>query len=193
MLLYIHGYGGHGLGVKSSQLRAYATSQNIAFLAPSLSYIPDLAIATLEEIIENLSGDITLVGSSLGGFYSLYLAKKYNLKAVLINPSIHPYQTLLKTKGFFPHYYDESRFEWNMAHIDSLKKYEVSDVVEEQFLLLLQKGDEVLDYKRAIEKLPNAALILEEGGSHSFDGFERMFEKIVAFSQNGSTEIEPCV
>jgi len=183
MLLYIHGYGGHGLGVKSSQLREYCKARGVAFLAPSLSYIPDLAIATLQEIIENLSGEITLVGSSLGGFYSLYLAKKYNLKAVLINPSIHPYETLLKTKGFFPHYYDGSQFEWSMEHIESLKKYELSDLVDERFLLLLQKGDEVLDYTKALAKLSNAEAIVEEGGSHSFDEFERHFETIVAFSK----------
>jgi predicted esterase YcpF (UPF0227 family) len=38
--------------------------------------------------------DINLVGSSLGGFYSLYLSNKYNLKAILINPSITPHRTL---------------------------------------------------------------------------------------------------
>jgi uncharacterized protein len=181
MILYIHGYGGHGLGVKSSQLREYCKSKNIPFLAPSLSYIPDLAIQTLEEIIENLSGDITLVGSSLGGFYSIYLATKYNLKAVLINPSIFPYETLLLTKGRFPHYYDGSTFEWNEKHIESLPQYEVQNVQDENFMLLLQKGDETLDYTKAVKKFPNAKQFVEEGGSHSFDGFERYFEKIVEF------------
>jgi predicted esterase YcpF (UPF0227 family) len=181
MILYIHGYGGHGLGVKSSQLRLYCQSRGIAFLAPSLSYIPDLAIQTLEEIIENLKGNISLVGSSLGGFYAIYLASKYNLKAVLINPSIFPYETLLLTKGMFPHYYDGSHFEWNERHIESLKRYEVEHVVEENFMLLLQKGDETLDYSKAVQKFPNAKLVVEEGGSHSFDGFERYFASIVAF------------
>jgi len=76
MILYIHGYGGHGLGVKSSQLREYCKTQGVDFLAPSLSYIPDLALQTLEEIIENIQGGVTLVGSSLGGFYAIYLAHK---------------------------------------------------------------------------------------------------------------------
>lgn len=186
MILYIHGYGGHGKGVKASMMREYCKSQNISFLAPSLSYIPDLAIQTLEEIIENLEGGITLVGSSLGGFYSIYLAAKYNLKAVLINPSIRPYETLLKTKGRFPHYYDGSSFEWNDLHLESLKKYEAENARDEQFLLLLQKGDETLDYTKALEKLSSASAIVEEGGSHSFDGFERHFETIAAFGKQDS-------
>ncbi|MBN2816031.1 MAG: esterase [Campylobacterales bacterium] len=182
MILYIHGYGGHGLGVKSSMMREYCKSQNIPFLAPSLSYIPDLAIQTLEEILENLDREnLTLVGSSLGGFYSIYLAHKYNLKAVLINPSIYPYETLLLTKGHFPHYYDGSTFEWNDKHINSLFKYEVKECKDELFLLLLQKGDETLDYSKAMTKFPKAKMIIEEGGSHSFDGFERHFKTIVSF------------
>lgn len=181
MILYIHGYGGHGLGVKSSMFREYCRVNNIPFLAPSLSYIPDLAIQTLEEIIENLKDEITLVGSSLGGYYSIYLATKYNLKAVLINPSIFPYETLLLTKGYFPHYYDGSKFEWNEKHIESLPKFEVQNVQEENFMLLLQKGDETLDYSKAAKKFENAKLFIEEGGSHSFDGFERYFQEIVDF------------
>ena len=182
MILYIHGYGGHGLGVKSSMMREYCKANNIKFLAPSLSYIPDLAITTLEEIIEALQGeDITLVGSSLGGYYSIYLAHKYNLKAVLINPSTKPYETLLLTKGHFPHYYDQSTFEWNDKHINSLPKYEVKACRDELFMLLLQKGDETLDYAKAVAKFPDAKVVVEEGGSHSFDGFERYFETIVSF------------
>jgi len=181
MILYIHGYGGHGLGVKASMMREYCKSKKIPFLAPSLSYIPDLAIQTLEEIIENLEGEITLVGSSLGGFYSIYLASKYNLKAVLINPSIFPYETLLLTKGYFPHYYDGSTFEWNDKHISSLPKYEVQNTKDENFMLLLQKGDETLDYSKAVKKFANAKMFVEEGGSHSFDGFERYYEEIIKF------------
>ena len=183
MILYIHGYGGHGLGLKSSQLREYCKMRGVAFLAPSLSYIPDLAIQTLQEIIENLSGDVTLVGSSLGGFYAIYLASKYKLKAVLINPSIFPYETLLLAKGNFPHYYDGSKFEWNDKHIESLRRYEVKNVNDENFMLLLQKGDETLDYSKAAKKFSNAKLFIEEGGSHSFEGFERHFEKIVNFKE----------
>lgn len=181
MILYIHGFGGHGLGVKASQLRKYCEQNEISFLAPSLSYIPDLAITSLEEIVQNINKEITLVGSSLGGFYALYLAKRYGLKAVLINPSIEPYVTLQKTKGHFPHYYDGSHFEWSETHLESLKKYETQGEIDAKVMLLLQKGDELLDYTKALMKLPNAVQIVEEGGSHSFDGFERHFATIAAF------------
>lgn len=48
-------------------------------------------------------------------------------------------------------------------------------------MLLLQKGDETLDYTEAVNKFANATLVIEEGGSHSFDNIERYFEKTEEF------------
>ena len=59
-----------------------------------------------------------------------------------------------------------------------LKAYSVERVESETYLLLLQKGDDVLDYREAMEKIPNAQLVLEEGGTHPFEGIERCFERV---------------
>lgn len=181
MIIYIHGFGSHGLGSKASAFRTYFKTKGEAFIAPSLSYVPDLAIQTLEELIESYGSDVKLIGSSLGGFYTLYLAQKYGLKAVLINPSIYPYISLKKVLGEAPSFYDESHFAWMESHLEMLKKYKTDTVVQEDVMLLLQKGDETLDYKEALAKLPNAKYIVEEGGSHSFDGIERYFVGVEEF------------
>ena len=180
MILYIHGFGSHGLGSKANAFRSYFQDKREAFIAPSLSTIPDLAIQTLEELIESYD-EVKLIGSSLGGFYALYLAQKYGLKAVLINPSIYPYITLGKVLGEAPSFYDESHFEWMQSHLDILKKYETDSVVQKDIMLLLQKGDKTLDYREAVAKLSNAKQIVEEGGSHSFDGIERYFVEVDNF------------
>ena len=180
MIIYIHGFGSHGLGSKANAFRNYFKDKGEAFIAPSLSYVPDLAIQTLEELIESYD-DVKLIGSSLGGFYTLYLAQKYELKAVLINPSIYPYITLKKVLGEAPSFYDESHFTWMDAHLQMLKKYEIDLVSQKDIMLLLQKGDETLDYKEALAKLPNAKQIVEEGGNHSFDGIERLFVEVDGF------------
>lgn len=179
MIIYIHGFGSSGEGHKAKQFRDYFKEDG--FLAPSLSYIPDLAIKTLEDLIESYNGDVKLIGSSLGGFYALYLSTKYNLKAVLINPSVFPYSTLQKVLGNAPSYYDTSTFTWMKSHIEMLKKYEVNNIDDNKIMLLLQKGDETLDYKNAVNKLPNSIQIVEEGGSHSFDSVERHFKTIRNF------------
>lgn len=182
MIIYIHGFGSSGYGHKAEQFREYFKGE--AFIAPSLSYIPELAIKTLEELIELYNGDVKLIGSSLGGFYSIYLSKKYNLQAVLINPSIHPYITLKKVLGDAPSFYDESSFTWMQTHIEMLKKYIVDEINQKNIITLLQKGDETLDYKEAVKKLPKSKLVIEEGGSHSFDAVQRHFQKIKDFFKN---------
>ena len=45
MIIYIHGFGSSGEGHKAKQFREYFKDDG--FIAPSLSYIPDLAIKTL--------------------------------------------------------------------------------------------------------------------------------------------------
>ncbi|HEC45340.1 MAG: esterase [Epsilonproteobacteria bacterium 4484_65] len=180
MIIYIHGFGSHGLGSKAIAFRNYFKGKGEAFIAPSLSYIPDLAIQTLEELIESYD-DVQLIGSSLGGYYTLYLAQEYGLKAVLINPSIYPYITLKKVLGEAPSFYDESHFAWMESHLEMLKKYETDLVPQKDVMLLLQKGDETLDYREAEAKLPHAKQIVEEGGSHSFDGIERYFDEVDEF------------
>ena len=181
MIIYIHGFGSSGHGGKASLFREYFEEEVIA---PSLSYVPNLAIDTLEQLIEILlekDETVGLVGSSLGGYYAIYLASKYNLKAVLINPAIYPYKTLDKI-GMAMNYFDGTSFEVSSEHIQALKRLEVQKVLnQENFITLLQTDDEVLDYNDAVEKLPNSELVIEEGGNHSFENIESYFRKIGSF------------
>jgi len=189
MIIYIHGFGGSGEGMKAKAFREYFKTQKECFIAPSLSYVPDLAINTLEELIQSFNEDVTLIGSSLGGFYTIYLAQKYNLRGVLLNPSIYPYITLKNYVGYAPSFYDESNFLWTQTHIGMLKAYEQKVLNQNNFMLLVQKGDELLDAQEAINKLPEAYSIIEDGGSHGFDGIEQHFESIKEFllkENNGS-------
>ncbi|PIF03063.1 MAG: esterase, partial [Arcobacter sp.] len=122
---------------------------------------------------------VHLVGSSLGGFYCLYLANKYDLKAVLINPAVYAHDTLMKYQGveFAKSYYDGSRFEFTLSHTKSLLDYQSNTIKNpKNIMTLLQKDDETLDYKEAELLLKDTNLIVEEGGSHSFDGIERYFD-----------------
>lgn len=184
MVIYIHGFGSSGRGGKALLFKEYFKSQNIPFISPSLSYVPELAIDTLEHLIESYDDEVTLIGSSLGGFYSIYLAEKYGLKAVLINPAVDSANTLnrmLTLGDTAKNYYDNSYFNWTKSHVDMLLNYRVDGVQNGKYFLLLQKGDDVLDYNEALAKLPNSKSIVEEGGTHPFEGIERHFESIRDF------------
>jgi len=100
---------------------------------------------------------------------------------VLINPAITPDSTLKRAVGNAVNFYDESSYEWNEKHLKMLGDYKLEELNKDKFMVLLQKGDELLDYKDAQEKYKECKLIVEEGGSHSFDGIERHLETIRAF------------
>lgn len=183
MIIYLHGFRSHGRGAKGVALRHFCEEEKIGVIAPSLSSIPDLAIQTLEDLIEAFlkTEKVSLIGSSLGGYYAMYLAHKYHLRCVLINPAITPYLTLERGLGFPPNVYDQSTFEWNRAHLEMLKKYDIPEYRGENALLLVQTADEVLDYTEAVKKLSAAAMIIEEGGDHGYQGFERYLHFILDF------------
>ena len=182
MVIYIHGFGGSGEGIKAKAFREYFQQIDEKFIAPSLSYNPDLAIRTLQELIELCDEDIYLIGSSLGGFYASYLASNTKVKKiVLINPALEAPKTLKKYIGDAKNFYDESTFEWNTQHIEAIKKYEPCLLHKERFMVLLQRDDDIIDYKVALEKLQGAKFIIESGGGHSFEGIEDCFEDIRAF------------
>ena len=183
MIIYIHGFGSSGEASKAKMLRAYCQEDKIRFIAPSLPTIPDLAIKTLSELIESYQDHepVYLMGSSLGGYYSLYLSDKYNLKAVLINPAINAPETLKRAIGHGVSYYDNSTYEWNESHLDMLESYEIEEPNLDNLLVLLQKGDEVLDYEEAQDVLEGAKMVVEEGGNHSFEGLDRHLESIKRF------------
>jgi len=92
MILYIHGFASSSKSNKVTLMRN--NFDDVSSI--DLNIEPKIAIKQLEKFIKKniKKSDITLIGSSLGGFYALYLSNKYSLKAVLINPSIYPYKTL---------------------------------------------------------------------------------------------------
>ncbi|KIM10025.1 MAG: hypothetical protein KU38_08285 [Sulfurovum sp. FS08-3] len=185
MILYIHGFGSSGVGSKALKFKEHYAHGT--FIAPSLSYVPLLAIDTLKQFIEYAlaKGEkVHLIGSSLGGYMAIFLATHYNLKAVLINPSIKPTLTLQKARGL--NYYDLSSFEWNTQHLKMLENFNVTHPNPDNYLLLLQKGDETLDYREALHFFEHQGInpnriILEEGGNHSFENIESKFEIMDAF------------
>ncbi len=181
MIIYLHGTKTCGLDGNAKLFKRYFKDR---ILTPSLSYIPSLAIDTTEQLIKlclSKGEKVCLIGSSMGGYYALYLANKYDIKAVLINPAIIPYKNLPRIGMDFM-YYDSSSYEVTKEHLQYLEEIEVKELKNpSNFLTLLQMGDKVLDYSIAHKKLKDTKIILEEGGTHSFENLDRYFKKIEEF------------
>ena len=63
---------------------------------------------------------VTLVGSSLGGFYATYLAEKHGCRAVLINPAIDPHVGLRAYLGTQKNLHTGEPYELTEAHLRGL-------------------------------------------------------------------------
>lgn len=183
-ILYIHGFNSSPASAKARLFSRYCDERGIALSVPELSYDPAKAMAMLEAIVKEWGEVNLLVGSSLGGYYATYLSEKYNLKAALVNPAVSPYKHLSEEfLGKQTNYYTGESYELGLEHVDSLKKLDVDPVIRpDNFLLLVQTGDEVLDYRLAVEKYQGASQIIQPGGDHSFNGFESVIPEIMGFA-----------
>ena len=193
MLIYIHGFNSSPASFKASQLAEYADKHRIAdrLWIPALSSQPQKAIQQLTRIIEQSMDEqrrsvndkpVSLIGSSLGGYYATWLAEQYDCRAVLINPAVRPYELLDEFIGDNTNYYTGETYTLSREHLDQLHEIDVEAITKpDRYLLMLQSGDEVLDYTVALDKYKAVPSIVEEGGSHEFMGFDRHIETVFAF------------
>ncbi|MCK4710405.1 MAG: esterase, partial [Gammaproteobacteria bacterium] len=89
MIIYIHGFNSSAASYKAQVLlkRMKELGREDEVIIPSLSSVPSYAMAELKSLIEqNISNNISFIGSSLGGYYATWLADRYDLPAVLVNP-----------------------------------------------------------------------------------------------------------
>ena len=192
MLLYIHGFNSSPASFKASLLKQYVAARQLSdcLSIPLLSCVPDKAMTQLKTVIESSPSyklhqggqQLCLIGSSLGGYYATWLAEHYDCRAVLVNPAVRPYHLLDNYLGKNVNYYTGESYELTAEHIEQLRLLEVNKISKpDRYLLMLQTGDDILDYKLAIEKYPAVPSIVEEGGGHEFMGFDRHLETVLAF------------
>jgi len=50
-------------------------------------------------------------------------------------------------------------------------------------MVMVQTGDEVLNYQQAVDKFHDSLLIVQQGGDHSFVNYDKMLPQIIEFLQ----------
>lgn len=149
--------------------------------------LPPLAADAIREIEKlELSPKACLVGSSLGGFYATYLVERHRCRAVLINPAIDPHVGLRAYLGTQTNLHTGAPYELTEAHLQEWKKLYVPRITPNRYLLIVETGDEVLDYRRAVERYAGAEQVVIEGGDHSLQSFPRHLPRILEFSRANS-------
>jgi len=184
-LLYLHGFNSSPQSKKALQTQAWVArhAPEIKFICPLLSPFAAAAMAALQAVIEQAAEDpIYLVGSSMGGFFATCLIEQHNLRGALINPAVSPGLGLQHWLGENANSSTGEKWVFEPAHIKEYLALDPGSLERQNnYQVLLQCGDEVLDYRAAQKRYAGCSIILEDGGDHSFVHYEQHLAGIHQF------------
>jgi hypothetical protein len=185
MILYLHGFRSSPHSAKAMMLAAHmqAAGRGAEFLCPQLPASPCEAIGVVEQCIRHASPEkLTVIGSSLGGFYATWLAEQKGCKAVLLNPAVQPRRDLKQYVGVSTSYHSEAPFEFKPEYLDEFALFETDTITSpERYFLIAAKGDELLDWREMIAHYPGTQQCVVEGSDHGLSDFDRYIDRVIAF------------
>jgi hypothetical protein len=185
MILYLHGFRSSPQSFKARLIaeRLQALGRGAEYGCPQLPASPREAIAMASALIDKCTdGELTLIGSSLGGYYATWLAEQTGCRAVLLNPAVKPPRDLEKYVGVTTMYHSNERFEFKRDYIEELQALQVNEITRPQrYFLIAAKGDEVLDWREMVAHYPEAQQHVLEDSDHGISDFEQYLDEVLAF------------
>jgi hypothetical protein len=181
MIVYLHGFNSSPQSHKAQLFGRYLAGRGLGaqYACPAL---PPVASAAIAEIEKFAGPGSCFVGSSLGGFYATYLAEKHGAKAVLINPAIDPHVGLRAYLGTQKNFHSGEAYELTESNLREWQALYVPRITPARYWLIVETGDEVLDYRRAVERYRGARQRVIEGGDHSLQSFPEHMQDIAEFA-----------
>ena len=182
MIVYLHGFNSSPQSHKAQLLQRYMSERGRAqeYACPALPHMPREALRLIRSVVGKKS--VCYVGSSLGGFYATHLVETQGGKAVLINPAIDPHVGLGAYLGTQKNLYTGEPYELTNEHLAQWRELYVPRITPDRYLLLVETGDEVLDYRRAVERYAGAEQLVIPGGDHSLRSFPDHLASILRFA-----------
>lgn len=183
MILYLHGFRSGPQSQKVQALAARMAQRGLAdqLWCEQLSPVPFEAIAQAEAQIARCATPPLLAGSSLGGFYVTHLAEKHGLSCVAINPFV-PHDDFDQSLFIGDHemIYSGERFSFTPEHAAQIAALDVARISRpENFWLLAEEGDEVLDYRHALKRYAGCRQTVLPGGDHGFTRWEDYLDAVI--------------
>jgi uncharacterized protein len=185
MIVYLHGFNSSPRSHKAQVLGRYLEDLGLAdrYACPALPPLAEEALGVAERAMGGREGrEVCFVGSSLGGFYATYLAEKHGAKAVLVNPAIEPHAGLRAYLGPQENLHTGEPYELTERHLEQWARLYVPSITPERYLLIVETGDEVLDYRAAVARYAGAEQLVIEGGDHSLQSFPAHMPRIIRFA-----------
>ncbi|MEX3526144.1 MAG: YqiA/YcfP family alpha/beta fold hydrolase [Burkholderia sp.] len=185
MILYLHGFRSSPQSFKSRLLAARLAELGRApeWRCPSLSVSPLEAIALAEAEVAGVAPEqVSVIGSSLGGYYATWLAEKHGWRAVLLNPATQPQRDLARYLGEQPLWQGGGSIVVEPRHLGELDALRVSAITRpERYYMIAATGDEVLDYREMLAHYPGARTRVIDGSDHGIIEFADYADEVLAF------------
>jgi predicted esterase YcpF (UPF0227 family) len=185
MILYLHGFRSSPQSMKARLMgeRMAALGRGAEYVCPQLPASPKLAMELALSLVDGVPAhELTVVGSSLGGYYATWLAERLGCRAVLLNPAIVPRQDLQQHVGVTTQYHSDQPFEFKPEYIDELRALDVPQISKpERYFLLAATGDEVLDYRDMVAHYRDARQHVIQGSDHGISEFADYINEVLAF------------
>lgn len=166
--VYLHGFESGPSSAKARETAAFLArdGRGASLQCPQLPVHPAEAFALLEGLCAPLPPDSVLIGSSLGGFYATWAAERFDLRAVLINPAVRPFDRLAELAGERVHPYTGEHYHLDMDDMNALRDRFVPRPDPRRYWLVLGTADETLDWREAARHYAGARQTLFNGDDH---------------------------
>ena len=188
MILYLHGFRSSPLSFKARLIgqRIAQLGLDHLYQCPQLPASPKEASALARDLALNMldgarSDELTLIGSSLGGYYANWLAEEIGCRAALLNPAVRPPRDLEKYVGVTTAFHSNEVFEFKQSYIGELQELSVGITRPERYFLLAATGDEVLDWREMVAHYAGARQHVIEGSDHGINEFAEYVDEVLAF------------
>ena len=189
-LLYLHGFRSSPQSMKAQKMAAAVRQRHPAvhWWCPQLPPSPRAAIALINNVIDGWPHEtgfesMAVVGSSLGGFYATAVAERLGCRAVLLNPAVEPARDLSRHIGEQTSWQNpDEHFFFEPAFVEELRALHTGPLrTPGNYLAVIAKGDEVLDWREMTARYAGAHIELLEGGDHALSDFDTHVPLILDF------------
>lgn len=184
-LLYLHGFRSSPQSTKARLMaeRVQREHPNVVWWCPQLPPSPREAMALITSGTARWPKErMSVVGSSLGGYYATRYAHDTGCRGVLLNPAVNPARDLHHHIGEQSTWQNpEDRFFFRPEFIAELRAQQCGPLPHpERMLAIIAKGDEVLDWREMVARYPGCKLRLLEGSDHALSDFTQQMDEVFA-------------
>ncbi|MGE8641238.1 MAG: YqiA/YcfP family alpha/beta fold hydrolase [Achromobacter sp.] len=199
MILYLHGFRSSPTSMKARMMAdAMAQLGRAAdWACPQLPASPreaiDLAMGIARRRLESAESPraLTVIGSSLGGFYATWLAEQLGCQAVLLNPAVEAARDLATQVGEHHMYHSDAPFVFLPEYVDELAAIHAPRITQpDRYFLVAATGDEVLDWREMRDRYAGCRQRIVQGSDHGLSDFAQWMPEVLEFAL-GARQVRP--